>query len=104
MGTSKGKPTGASWKCCTRDAAGIDVGGASLYVAVPNEAAPDSVRQFGVYARDLTALADWFKACGVKIVAMESTGVYWIPLYELLESLGFEVMLVDARGVKNVSG
>jgi len=101
---SKGKPARGKLEVLHPDAAGIDVGGTAHYVAVPNEAAVESVRQFGVYTRDLHALADWLKACGVKIVAMESTGVYWIPLYELLESRGFEVMLVDARQVKNVSG
>lgn len=104
MGTSKGKPARGKLEVLHPDAAGIDVGGTAHYVAVPNEAAVESVRQFGVYTRDLHALGDWLKACGVKIVAMESTGVYWIPLYELLESRGFEVMLVDARQVKNVSG
>ena len=101
---SKGKPARGKLEVLHPDAAGIDVGGTAHYVAVPNEAAVESVRQFGVYTRDLHALGDWLKACGVKIVAMESTGVYWIPLYELLESRGFEVMLVDARQVKNVSG
>ena len=101
---SKGNPARGKLEVLHPDAAGIDVGGTAHYVAVPNEAAVESVRQFGVYTRDLHALADWLKACGVKIVAMESTGVYWIPLYELLESRGFEVMLVDARQVKNVSG
>ncbi len=104
MGTSKGKATRSKLEVMHPDAAGIDVGGTAHFVAVPNEAAQESVRQFGVYTRDLHELADWLRACGVKIVAMESTGVYWIPLYELLESLGFEVMLVDARQVKNVSG
>jgi transposase len=86
------------------DAAGIDVGGSVHYVAVRNDAAEQSVRHFGVYTRDLHEMADWLQACGVKIVAMESTGVYWIPLYELLERRGFEVLLVDARQVKVVSG
>jgi transposase len=79
------------------DAAGIDVGGSMHCVAVPNHAADETVRQFGCYTVELNALADWLAQCGVKIVAMESTGVYWIPLYELLERRGFEVMLVDAR-------
>jgi transposase len=104
MGTSKGKATRGKLEVMHPDAAGIDVGGTAHFVAVPNEAAEESLRQFGVYTRDLHELADWLRACGVKIVAMESTGVYWIPLYELLESRGFEVMLVDARQVKNVSG
>jgi len=104
MATSKGKTGRSKLEVMHPDAAGIDVGGAMHCVAVPNEAAEQSVRQFGVYTRELDAMADWLQACGVKIVAMESTGVYWIPLYELLERRGFEVMLVDARQVKNVSG
>ena len=86
------------------DAAGIDIGGSMHCVAVPNHAADETVRQFGCYTVELNALADWLSECGVKIVAMESTGVYWIPLYELLERRGFEVMLVDARHVKGVHG
>lgn len=104
MGTSKGKAARGKLEVMHPDAAGIDVGGTMHFVAVPNEAASETVRQFGVYTRDLHELADWLQGCGVKIVAMESTGVYWIPLYELLEGRGFEVMLVDARQVKNVSG
>jgi len=104
MRTSKGRGTRGKLEVMHPDAAGIDVGGTAHFVAVPNEAAEESVRQFGVYTRDLHALADWLQACSVKIVAMESTGVYWIPLYEMLESRGLEVMLVDARQVKNVSG
>src|SRR6202007_2088136 len=60
------------------------------------------VRSFGTFTQDLHDLADWFKACGVTSVAMESTGVYWIPVYEILEQRGFEVILVDARYAKNV--
>ncbi len=62
------------------------------------------VREFPSFTVDLNALVDWFKACGVETVAMESTGVYWIPLFELLESRGFTVLQVNARHVKNVSG
>jgi transposase len=104
MASSKAKTGRSKLEVMHPDAAGIDVGGSMHFVAVPNEAAEQSVRQFGVYTRDLHAMADWLQACGVKIVAMESTGVYWIPLYELLERRGLEVMLVDARQVKNVSG
>lgn len=85
-------------------AAGIDVGAESHYVAVPPESVAESVREFGAFTGDLHALADWLEQCQVTTVAMESTGVYWIPLYELLEERGFEVKLVDARKVKNVSG
>ena len=73
-------------------------------VAVPEGRDEVSVREFGTFTADLEALADWLKQCGVTTVAMESTGVYWIPLFELLERRGFEVKLVDARHVKNVSG
>jgi transposase len=86
------------------NAAGIDIGSASHYVAVPPDRADDGVREFKSFTEDLEALADWLTACGVDTVAMESTGVYWIPLYELLESRGLVVYLVNARHVKNVSG
>jgi transposase len=62
------------------------------------------VRAFGTFTQDLHDLVDWFKACGVTSVAMESTGVYWIPAYEILEQHGFEVILVNARYAKNVPG
>jgi transposase len=86
------------------DAAGVDVGGATHYAAVRADADDEPVRQFNCFTGDLNAMADWFEQCGVKIVAMESTGVYWIPLYEVLERRGFQVLLVNARHVKNVSG
>jgi transposase len=84
--------------------AGIDVGSASHWVAVPAERDDDPVREFKSFTADLHALADWLEACGIDTVAMESTGVYWIPLFELLESRGLTVFLVNARHVKNVSG
>jgi transposase len=86
------------------NAAGIDIGSASHYVAVPPDRDDEPVREFQSFTADLVAIADWLTACRVDIVAMESTGVYWIPLYELLESRGFKVLLVNARHVKNVSG
>ena len=104
MGTSKSKAVRSKLEVMHPDAAGIDVGGSVHYVAVGNHAAPETVRKFGCYTVELNAMADWLQQCGVKIVAMESTGVYWIPLYELLERRGFEVMLVDARHVKGVHG
>lgn len=85
-------------------AAGIDIGSKSHFVAVPEGTSDGCVREFQSFTNDLHALADWLDECGIETVAMESTGVYWIPLYELLESRGFEVLLVDARHVKNVSG
>jgi len=86
------------------NAAGIDIGSASHFVAVPPDRDDEPVREFPSFTADLHCLADWLRTCGVDIVAMESTGVYWIPLYELLESRGFTVLLVNARHVKNVSG
>lgn len=86
------------------NAAGIDIGASSHFVAVPVDRDELSVREFPSFTEDLYALADWLTACGVDTVAMESTGVYWIPLFELLESRGFTVYLVNARHVKNVSG
>lgn len=87
-----------------RWAAGIDVGATSHFVAVPQGCDETTVREFKSFTTDLHELADWLKQCGIKTIAMESTGVYWIPVYELLEEKGFEVKLVDARQVKNVSG
>lgn len=86
------------------NAAGIDIGSERHMVAVPAGRDTVSVCEFGTFTADLEALATWLKQCGVTTVAMESTGVYWIPLFELLERRGFEVKLVDARHVKNVSG
>lgn len=88
------------------NAAGIDVGAESHWVAVPpgQGGGGGDVRQFNAFTEGLQELSAWLKDCGVRAVAMESTGVYWIPLFELLESDGFQVKLVDARHVKNVSG
>jgi transposase len=86
------------------DAAGIDVGSNQHWVAVPSDRDAKSVRAFGTFTSDLQQLADWLKQCGVRTVAMESTGVYWIPVYELLEEQGFEVLLVNAAHARNVPG
>ena len=85
-------------------AAGIDVGSESHWVAVPEDRDEEPVRQFRSFTQELHALADWLASCGIETVAMESTGVYWIPLYEILEERGFEVRLVNARHVKGVPG
>jgi transposase len=84
--------------------AGIDIGATSHFVAVPVGCSETPVREFKSFIADHYALAEWHKQCGIKTIAMESTGVYWIPLFELLEEKGFDVKLVDARQVKNVSG
>lgn len=86
------------------NAAGIDIGSEVHYVAVPEDRDETPVRNFRSFTGDLYRLADWLKECRVDTVAMESTGIYWIPLYEILEERGFEVMLVNARHVKNVPG
>jgi transposase len=85
-------------------AAGIDVGGRSHFVAVPEGSCEQPVREFSSFTDDLHRMADWLLACGVTTVAMESTGIYWIPVFEILESRGLEVRLVNARHVKNVPG
>jgi len=85
-------------------AAGIDVGNSSHYVAVRPDQDGEPVRQFECFTADLHRLADWLEACGVETVAMQSTGVYWIPLHEILEERGFEVYLVNARHTKNLPG
>jgi transposase len=85
-------------------AAGIDIGATSHFVAVPEGVSEVTVREFRTFTSDLYALADWLRQCGIQTIAMESTGVYWIPVFEILEEKGFEVKLVDARQVKNVSG
>jgi transposase len=86
------------------NAAGLDIGDKEIYVAVPKGRDKESVRVFKTFTADLYALADWLKACGVDTAAMESTGVYWIPVYDILEARGFEVYLVNARHIKNVPG
>lgn len=86
------------------NAGGIDIGSEEHYVCVPEGREPQCVRKFGSYTADLQKMADWLKKCGVNSVVMESTGVYWIPVFQILESQGFEVKLVNARHVKNVPG
>ncbi len=86
------------------DAAGIDCGATSHYVAVPRDRDPRPVREFRTFTDSLQRLADWLVKCGIKTVAMESTGVYWIAIYEILEERGIEVVLVNARDLHNVRG
>jgi len=86
------------------DAAGIDIGATFHVAAVGAQRADEPVRSFRTFTADLHELANWLATCGIKTVAMESTGVYWIPVYEILEEHGFEVLLVNARDVKNVPG
>ncbi len=85
-------------------AAGLDIGASEIWAAVPPGRDPQAVRAFGTFTRDLHALADWLVACQVDTVAMESTGLYWLPLYEILEARGLAVYLVNAQHSKNVPG
>lgn len=85
-------------------AAGLDVGATFHVVAVPPDRDKKSVRTFRSFTGDLHHLADWLGEVGITTIAMESTGVYWIPVFEILEARGFEVLLVNARHVKNVPG
>jgi len=85
-------------------AAGLDIGSEEIWACVPANRAAQPVRKFGTYTPDLHALADWLQSCGIETVAMESTGVYWIPIYEILEARGVEVYLVNARHLKHVPG
>ncbi len=86
------------------DAAGIDIGNESHYVAVPRSRDSQPVRRFGCTTAELKAMADWLKQCGIRTLAMQSTGVYWIAVYDILEQAGLEVYLVNARETKNLPG
>ena len=101
-GTSDAEPAGLSQ--LNLSAAGIDVGATSHFVAVPADRAEQPVQEFEAFTADLYRLADWLSECRVETVVMESTGVYWIPLFGVLEERGFRVMLVDPRRIKNVPG
>jgi transposase len=93
-----------AWPLINPRAAGVDWGAREHWVAVPEDCCAQAVRPFGTFTRDLEALADWLQQCQVTSVAMEATGVYWIPLFQILERRGFQVLLVNARQIKNVSG
>jgi transposase len=86
------------------NAAGLDIGSREIWACVPADRDAEWVRRFGTFTPDLHHLADWLAQCGVDTVAMESTGVYWIPVFEILEARGFQVYLVNARHLKNVPG
>lgn len=103
-GSKQKRANNAALPILRPNAAGIDIGATEIFVAVPVDRAIENVRSFPTFTQDLYSLADWLTACGIKTVAMESTGVYWIPLFQILEDRGFEVCLVNARHVKNVPG
>jgi transposase len=100
----KGNGLPAQLAAVTLHAAGSDIGSQEHWAAVPSDCDPQPVRRFGACTADLEALAMWLRECGVTTVAMESTGVYWIPLFELLEARGFRVVLADAREVQRAPG
>jgi len=85
-------------------AAGLDIGSAEIWAAVPADCDPEPVRKFGTFTPDLLALADWLQACGIQTVAMESTGVYWIPIFEILEARSLDAQVVNAHHLKHVPG
>jgi transposase len=86
------------------NAAGIDIGNAAHDVAVPPERDQEPVRRFECFTEDLKKIADWLDHCGIETVAMQSTGVYWLPLYEILTERGFRVFLVNAAHTRNLPG
>ena len=86
------------------NAAGIDIGATEIYIAVSIDRSDDPVRRFDTFTDDLHDAARWLKSCDIDSIAMESTGVYWIPVFQILDAYGFEVILVNARHVKNVPG
>jgi transposase len=90
--------------CLQPNAAGVDVGATQIYISVPPDRDPESVRCFPTFTADLHAAANWLQSCRIDSVAMESTGVYWIPFFQILEARGFKIFLVNARHVKNVPG
>jgi hypothetical protein len=86
------------------NAAGVDIGSKSHFVAIPEGRDTQTVREFQTFTNSLFELISWLKKIGITTVAMESTGVYWIPVYDMLEEHGFEVLLVNAKHIKNVPG
>lgn len=104
---SRKQPRSGHWeglKVIHPHAAGLDIGSEEIWVAVAPESSAEPVRSFGTLTPDLLALADWLATCGVDTVAMEATGVYWIPVYEVLEARGLQPHVVNARHIKNVPG
>ena len=93
-----------SWEAINPHAAGIDIGAREHFACVPARATQKNVRSFGTFTANLYELADWLKQCEITTVAMEATGVYWIPVFQILEERGFAVILVNARQTKNVAG
>jgi transposase len=107
MHRSKPTPKRLQWDdmpCIHPNAAGMDIGASAIVVAVPPDRDGEPVRVFETFTPDLHALVDWLVACHIDTVAMESTGIYWVPIFELLEQHGITPYLVNARHVKTVPG
>lgn len=104
MSKQAGKKSNGDIRPLNPNAAGIDIGSQTHYVAVPADRDHEPVRSFGCLTPDLHQMAKWLKSCNIETIAMESTGVYWVPVVAVLESYGFDVKLVDAYKVKNVPG
>ena len=104
MGKHQSKSSGLSLECIEPNAAGIDVGATEIFVAVPADRDQRPVRRFKTFTDDLHLMASWLIQCRITTVAMESTGVYWLPPYEMLEETGIRVCLVNSKHVKNVPG
>src|SRR6266699_5881168 len=102
--SKKNKPTPETMPIIHPHAGGIDVGAAEHWVCVPVDRDAQPIQKFSAFTCDLHRLADWLTTCRITTVAMESTGVYWIPLFQILEARGFQVCLVNARHVQNVPG
>ena len=100
----KGAKTKPVERECQPDAAGCDIGAREIFVAVPSDRDANPVRKCGTFTSQLREMAEWLVQCRIKTVAMESTGVYWIPVYDVFEKQGLEVRLVNPRNMKNVPG
>jgi hypothetical protein len=94
----------SSIKIINPDSAGIDIGASEHFVAVPSGRDQETVKKFGCFTPDIKQMIAWLKQCNIKTVVMESTGSYWIPVFEMLEQAGLEVNLVDAHHVRNIRG
>jgi transposase len=104
MPRKKAKKKNVALPVLNCDAAGIDIGATEIFAAVPADRDCEPVRSFPTFTADLNSLVDWLQQCCIRTVAMESTGVYWIPLMQILQHRGMEVFLVNAKHVKNVPG
>lgn len=104
LATKRKTGKGLRLEVVNSNAAGIDISPKEMQVCVPVDRDENSNRKFGVYTEDLNNIVEWLKSCHIDTVAMESTGVYWLPIFRVLKDSGFDVILVNASDVKNYSG